>query len=76
MTTTILNRIGDTVLEIKDTEIVDRCRNRRHDCFIPRLVRLPETLPPGQYVAKVTVIDKLGQKVAEGRAPFQLVARP
>jgi hypothetical protein len=74
LTTTILNRAGDSVLEIKDTNIVDRCRNRRHDCFIPRLVRLPATLPPGQYVAKITLIDKLGQKVAENRAPFQLVA--
>ncbi len=73
LTTTILNRAGDTVLEIKDTNIVDRCRNRRHDCFIPRLVRLPATLPPGQYVAKVTLVDKLGQKVAESRATFQLV---
>ena len=76
MTTAILNRSGDAVLEIKDADIVDRCRNRRHDCFIPRLVRLPATLSPGQYVAKVTVVDKLGQKLAENRALFQLVARP
>ncbi len=74
LTTTILNRAGDSVLEIKDANIVDRCRNRRHDCFIPRLVRLPATLPPGQYVAKITLVDKLGQKVAENRALFQLVA--
>jgi hypothetical protein len=76
MTTSILNRSGDVVLELKDADIVDRCRNRRHDCFIPRLVRLPTTLSPGQYVAKVTVVDKLGQKLAENRALFQLVARP
>lgn len=75
MTTTILNRAGDNVLELKDTQIVDRCRNRRHDCFIPRLVRLPATLSPGHYVAKVAIIDKLGQKVAENRAAFQVVAR-
>jgi hypothetical protein len=76
MTTTILNRAGDTVLEIKDADILDRCRNRRQDCFIPRLVRLPASLSPGQYVAKVTIVDKLGQKVAENRAPFELVTRP
>ncbi len=74
MTTTILNRAGDTMLEIKDANIIDRCRNRRHDCFIPRLIRLPTTLPPGQYVAKITLADKLGQKVAENAATFQLVA--
>ena len=73
ITTTILNRAGDVVLEIKDADIVDRCRNHRHDCFIPRLVCLPATLSPGRYVAKVTVVDKLGKKVAENRAPFQVV---
>ena len=76
MTTTLLNRAGDNVLELKDADLVDRCQNRRHDCFIPRLVRLPATLSPGQYVAKVTVADKLGQKVAESCVTFQVVARP
>jgi hypothetical protein len=76
MTTTVLNRAGDTVLEIQDAEITDACRNRRSDCFIPRLIRLPESLSPGQYVAKVSVADKLGRKVAEQRVTFDLVARP
>ncbi len=76
LTTTILDRSGQTVLEIKDTDIVDRCANRRQDCFIPRLVRLPASLSPGSYVVKATVIDKLGQKVAENRAAFELAAAP
>ena len=76
MTTTILNRAGDTVLELQDPDIVDRCRNLRNDCFIPRLVRLPTSLSPGRYVAKVTIVDKLGQNVTESRATFELVARP
>ncbi len=76
LTTTILNRAGDVVVELKDPQIVDRCRNRRHDCFIPRLVRLPESLSPGRYVAKITIADTLGQKVAEDRATFELTARP
>ncbi len=76
LTTTLLNRAGEAVLELKDTNIVDRCRNRRRDCFIPRLVRLPAALAPGAYVAKTTVVDKLGQKVAQERTTFQLVARP
>ncbi len=76
MTTTLLNRAGDNVLELKDAGLIDRCQNRRHDCFIPRLVRLPATLSPGQYVAKVTIVDKLAQKVAESCVSFQVVARP
>ncbi len=76
LTSTILNRAGEAVHELKDTNIADRCRNRRRDCFIPRLVRLPASLAPGSYVAKITIVDKLGQKVAQERATFQLVARP
>jgi hypothetical protein len=75
MTTSVINRVGDTVYELKDPGIVDRCRNRRRDCFIPRLVRLPATLSPGQYTVKVTIIDKLGERVAENRTDLQLVAR-
>src|SRR5262249_27900097 len=74
LTTLILTRSGDTVLDLKDANIVDHARNRRHDCFIPRLVRLPATLSPGNYVAKISLTDKLGKKVAEARTPFQVVA--
>lgn len=76
MRTTILTREGTPVLNLDDRDIVDRCRSRRRDCFIPRLVRLPATLSPGQYVAKVTIIDKLAQKVAEKHAAFRVTAVP
>lgn len=75
MRTRVLNRAGDTVVDLQDSSIQDRCRNRRRDCFIPRLVSLPPTLPPGEYVLKVTLVDKLGQKVAETSTPIRLVAR-
>ena len=73
--TTVLNRAGDVVLELNDEHIADRCRTRRHDCFIPRLVRLPGTLSPGEYVVKTTIVDKIGAKVAERRTTFRIVAR-
>ena len=75
MKTTILNRSGDVILEINDDPIKDRCRSRRHDCFIPRLVRLPATISPGEYVVKLTIIDKIGEKVTEKRTTFRIVAR-
>lgn len=75
MRTTIMNRIGDVILELNDDPIRDRCRSRRHDCFIPRLVRLPGTISPGEYVVKVTIIDKIGEKVTEKRTTFRIVAR-
>jgi hypothetical protein len=73
--TTVLNRAGDVVLELNDEHIADKCRTRRHDCFIPRLVRLPATLSPGEYVVKTTIVDKIGKKVAEKRTTFRIVAR-
>ena len=75
MRTTVLSRAGDTVLDINDEHITDECRTRRRDCFIPRLVHLPATLSPGQYVVKVTIVDKIAGKVAEKRTTFRIVAR-
>ncbi len=73
--TAILDDGGQTVLEIRDADVVDRCRQQRQDCFIPRLVRLPATLPAGDYVAKVTVVDRLGDKLAESRVTFRVISR-
>lgn len=75
MTTTIFDHAGGEVLKFEDRDLVDRCRARRRDCFIPRLIRLPATLSPGGYVAKVTVVDKLGDKVVERQAEFRVTAR-
>ena len=75
MRTAVLNRAGDVVIKISDDHIADECRTRRHDCFIPRLVRLPATLSPGEYVVKVTIIDKIAGKVAERRTTFRVIAR-
>ena len=73
--TTVLSHGGDVVLELDDPAIVDRCRNKRTDCFIPRLVRLPATLSPGEYTVKVTLADRLADKVCESRGTFRVEAR-
>lgn len=72
--TRVMNRSGEVVVDYDDPDVVDRCRNRRNDCFIPRLVRLPATLSPGEYVAKISVSDKLGNKLVEGSASFRVAA--
>ncbi|MGD8452321.1 MAG: hypothetical protein PVJ57_10925 [Phycisphaerae bacterium] len=76
MRTRVLDSLGETVLDVRDRDIVDRCRQPRHDCFIPRLIRVPGTLAPGEYVVKVTIVDKLGEKVTENRASFRVLAGP
>lgn len=75
LTTTIFDNVGGEVLRFEDRDLVDRCRTRRRDCFIPRLIRLPATFAPGTYVAKITLVDKLGDKVVETKTDFRITAR-
>ncbi len=74
--TSVLNRGGETLLDMTDDSVVDRCRSRRRDCFIPRLVRIPASLSPGEYVVKVSLTDKIAQRVTEQRTTFRVVVRP
>lgn len=74
VTTSLVDRAGNVVSKFEARDIVDRCRNRRNDCFIPHLIRLPASLPPGEYVVKVTIADKLGKQVAENLARLSLAA--
>lgn len=71
----VLSRSGDVVQEVTAPEMVDRCRTRRQDCFVSPLVRLPKTLSPGEYVVKVTISDKIGEKVAERQTTIRVVDR-
>ncbi|MFN0137043.1 MAG: hypothetical protein ACKVS9_13110 [Phycisphaerae bacterium] len=71
----VLSRAGDVVQEVAAPEMVDRCRTRRQDCFVSPLVRLPRTLSPGEYVVKVTISDRIGEKVAERQTTIRVVDR-
>lgn len=51
---------------------VDQSRNRRHDFFISRLVRLPSSLTAGKYVLKVTLMDEESNRVVEASAPLEI----
>lgn len=54
--------------------IADQSRNRRHDFFIVKLIRLPATLSVGRYLLKVTIVDQLSNRMAEGTIPIDIVA--
>jgi hypothetical protein len=53
---------------------LDESRNRRHDFYIPRLVKLPSSLAAGNYVLKIILTDEESNRVAEASAPLQLMA--
>jgi hypothetical protein len=54
--------------------IVDFSRNRRHDFFILKMIRLPANLSIGRYILKVSVVDQQVKRVAENTVAIQVVA--
>lgn len=54
--------------------IIDYSRNRRHDFFIVKMIRLPANLTIGRYLLKVSVVDQQVSRVAENTAPIQIIA--
>ncbi|MEM7680445.1 MAG: hypothetical protein AAF288_00665 [Planctomycetota bacterium] len=72
---------GLAVWRQKPAEIVDRSRNRRRDFFVVQMATLPDDLPSGEYVLKVTGTDKhAGMVYARGVeieiGASELVAQP
>jgi len=53
---------------------VDLARNRRHDFFIPRKIKLPSTLAVGRYLLKMTLTDDQSHRLAEATTPLEIVA--
>jgi hypothetical protein len=54
--------------------VSDICRNRRRDFFLYDVVKLPPTLPPGEYTLKVTVEDQNANKFADNATLIGIVA--
>lgn len=65
---------GLPILREKPVVVPDLCRNRRHDFFIVRKLRLPGNIPVGRYWLKVTIVDQLASRVAEASIPITFVA--
>jgi hypothetical protein len=63
---------GKSVWNHEEPEIVDRCRQRRHDFFIAQRVTFPPTLPAGDYVLKVYAEDKLSSRAGETTYPMSI----
>lgn len=66
---------GLNVWSDKTTPIVDRSRQRRHDFFVVRMIRIPANLTIGRYLLKVTLVDQQASRVAEATVPIQVVAQ-
>ena len=63
------------VWQQKSTPVVDQSHSRRRDFFIAKLLELPQDLPIGGYLMKVSIIDDTANRIAEATVPLQIVAK-
>lgn len=68
----LFNPTGTSVWQQETAEIEDVCRRPRSDFFVAQRVTLPPTLPPGEYILKVMVEDKLSGRAHETTHPLTL----
>lgn len=61
--------------ENRSRPIIDECRNRRHDFFMVKMIKLPANLSTGRYLLKVTINDQISQRIAETTVGIQIVAQ-
>ena len=66
----LLTAEGESVWRHEEPEIVDLCRRKRRDFFIALRIKLPATLPAGNYVMKLLVEDLLSGRADEGSQPL------
>lgn len=66
---------GLPVWQDSSKTITDVCRNRRHDFFMVKMIKLPSSLTIGRYLLKVTITDQQASRVAEATVPIQIVAQ-
>jgi hypothetical protein len=69
---------SDAALQVwqqKPTPVVDLCHSRRRDFFIAKLMELPQDLPIGGYLMKVSLVDETANRIAEATVPLQIVAK-
>ncbi|MBN1345268.1 MAG: hypothetical protein JXQ73_21425 [Phycisphaerae bacterium] len=72
----VLNKDGDTVFETADEDIPFVSHRRLEDFFLVQLLELPTNLPPGKYVLRTYIEDKLAAKAQEKELPFELTQSP
>lgn len=68
----VFDATGQVIWQRSVPTIEDRSRTPRRDFFVPLEVKLPATLPAGEYVLKVTIEDKLGATTDQQRKTFTI----
>jgi hypothetical protein len=64
---------GTSVLQDSIPNVEDKCRTPRQDFFLRVHFRVPQNVPPGPYVLKVTFEDVAAHKQAGAQLPLEVV---
>lgn len=70
----VFDALGKAVWQRGFPQIEDRVYSPRRDFFVPLEIKLPPDTPPGEYVVKVTIEDKLGATADQQRLSFTIGA--
>ena len=70
----LYSETGLAAWQDKADTVTDLSRNRRHDFYVVKRLRVP-ALPVGRYLLKVTVTDLQMNRVAEATVPIQVIAQ-
>jgi hypothetical protein len=65
---------GIAVWNDKTETVTDSARQRRHDFFIVKRMRIPANLAVGRYLLKVSLVDQQASRVAEATLPIIIAA--
>ncbi len=72
---TLFTETGMLVWKEKSWDVLDTCRNRRHDFFLHDKITLPSDLSIGRYILKETIVDRTANRIAEKTVPVEIVAK-
>jgi len=64
---------GTSVRQDSIPNVEDKCRTPRQDFFLRVHFRIPQNVPPGSYVLKVTFEDAAAHKQAGAQLPLEIV---
>ena len=68
----VFDHTGKIVWQQNIAQIEDLVHTPRRDFFLPLEIKLPATLPPGEYVLKVGIEDKLAATTDQQRLTFTI----
>ena len=74
-TVEIFDATGKIIWQRTEPGIEDRALTPRRDFFVPFPITLPAATPPGEYILKATIEDKLSATTDQQRMTFTIEAR-